>query len=70
MLVAGPKHTVCKWDELPGGVHDMGAIVPGLQSLEFPNAFHSIHNSNLTEFVDFVEGVVSKVQSSAAEGLP
>merc|ERR1712113_1212938 len=41
LLVAGKG--VCDWDALPGGVHDMGSLLPGLKVEKFPAAFHSIH---------------------------
>lgn len=54
LFVAG-KHGCCSWDEIPGGVHDMASSLPGLQVRTFLDAFHSIHNTALAEFLDVVE---------------
>ncbi|CAE7671664.1 Fndc3a [Symbiodinium sp. CCMP2592] len=55
VCVAGPSGTVCKWEALPGGLHDMGSVLPALQLHEFPTADHSIHNTALQSLADFLE---------------
>jgi len=57
LLVAGDAQTACKWDTLPGGVHDMGSVCPGLSTSKYPDATHSIHNSATAAFVDLVEAL-------------
>lgn len=61
VLVAGPEGTVCSWDALPGGVHDMSSQVPGLEVTEFKRASHSIHNTDRTRFVEHLEPLVPVV---------
>lgn len=55
VCVAGSQGTVCSWDKLPGGIRDMESILPSLQVHEFPQAGHSIHNTELEKFADLLE---------------
>mmetsp|Transcript_53349 Transcript_53349/g.155466 ORF Transcript_53349/g.155466 Transcript_53349/m.155466 type:complete len:368 (+) Transcript_53349:43-1146(+) len=59
LLVAGQGDLPEQADKfLPGGIHDMCAIMPGLVVSEFPQANHSIHNTALMDLVDAVERIL------------
>jgi len=61
LFIAGRGDLPNQMDALSGGVHDMCAVVPGLEVTQFPQASHSIHISALTDFVDKLESILRVV---------
>ncbi|CAK9052124.1 unnamed protein product [Durusdinium trenchii] len=56
VCVAGPEGTVCSWDA-PGGLRDMESVLPSLRVHEFSGG-HSIHNTELQRFANFLEALL------------
>jgi len=63
--VAGPADTVCEWDGA-GGVNDLAARFPAAEVREFPDAAHSIHNTDREAFVAGLLGVIDRATSAGA----
>lgn len=59
LWVAGRAGTVCSWDG-PDGVLDMKRRLPAICVKEFPDAIHSIHNSDQKRFVHELKKIIDE----------
>lgn len=59
LWVAGKEGTVCSW-EGPDGVLDMNRRLPVASVKEFPEASHSIHNSDQKRFLEALKKVIDE----------